>query len=160
MPHWNARSRPAGFAAGPVGRAILRPMIRGSNTARVASAPARAPDATSLLAGLAEALVDTLPTGSTLVVCWRDAHGVQGMSAAADAPPGLQAHAWASLEGASDGTGLDELDACWDEGDTRIAIATRLAQPLPSASRAAWLALARRTAAATLASAQAHARIL
>ncbi len=47
----------------------------------------------------------------------------------------------------------------WIEGHSRIALAARLSQPLPDASRTAWVALARRTVSAHLASAHARIRI-
>ena len=136
-------------------------MSRATTTARVAPAAlTQAGDATAILAGLADALGEALPAGSTLVVCWRDPQGGGGMSTVADAPPALQAHAQACLDAHLEATALGELDTSWDEDGTRIAIVARLTQSLSPASRAAWLTLARRTVAATLASARAQARIV
>ncbi|HVR80525.1 MAG TPA: EAL domain-containing protein [Luteimonas sp.] len=136
-------------------------MSRGTTTAREASAAlTEAGDSVSILAGLAEALAGTLPTGSTLAVRWRDPDAGDGMSAVAGASPALRAHAEACLEGHIPPATVGEIDAAWDEDGTRIAIAARLAEPLPPASRAAWLALARRTVVATLVSARAQARIV
>ena len=134
--------------------------MNGGTTKQVASALAEASHATSILAGLAEALGDTLPSGSSLVVCWRDPQYGEGMSAVAEATPELQAHAEACLDGATGVTALDQIDTSWDEDGTGIAIAAKLSEPLPPASRAAWLAVARRMVAATLASARAQARIV
>ena len=117
--------------------------------------PTRAPT----LAGLASALTDTLPTGSSVVVRWRDPAGGDGVSEAPGAPSWLHAHAESSLDGRFRPPMSTEIDESWDDGGTLIALAARLGEPLPPASRAAWVALARRTVAATLASAHAEARI-
>ena len=111
------------------------------------------------LAGLADALAGTLPSGSKVVVRWRNPHMGGGLSAVAGASSALHAHAEGWLDGRTLAASAAEIDAAWDEGDTRIAIAAKLAEPLPPASRAAWLGLVRRTVAATLSSAHAHARI-
>jgi hypothetical protein len=134
--------------------------MNGGTTKQVASVPAEAGHATSILAGLAEDLGETLPSGSSLVVCWRDPQSGDGMSAGADATPALLAHAQACLDGETGVTTLDQIDTSWDEDGIHIAIAARLAEPLPPASRAAWLGVARRMVAATLASARAQARIV
>jgi diguanylate cyclase (GGDEF)-like protein len=111
------------------------------------------------LAGLASVLTDTLPTGSSVVVRWRDPEGGDGVSEAPDAPAWLHAHAESSLDGRLQAATPTEIDENWDDGGTLIALAARLGEPLPPSSRAAWVALARRTVAATLASAHAEARI-
>jgi diguanylate cyclase (GGDEF)-like protein len=134
--------------------------MNGGTTKQVASARGEPGDATSILAGLADVLGDTLPSGSLLVVCWRDPQYGDGMSAAAGAPPDLQAHALACLEAPPDTTAPERIDTCWKEDGVDIAIAARLAEPLPPASRAAWLAVARRMVSATLATARAQSRIL
>jgi diguanylate cyclase (GGDEF)-like protein len=117
--------------------------------------PASAPT----LAGLASALTDTLPTGSSVVVRWRDPQAGDGISEAPGAPTQLRAHAESSLDGRPPAPTATEIDEHWEDGDTLIALAAWLGEPLPPSSRAAWVALARRTVAATLASAHAEARI-
>jgi diguanylate cyclase (GGDEF)-like protein len=134
--------------------------MNGGTTKQVASVPAEASHATSILAGLADDLGETLPSGSSLVVCWRDPQYGDGMSADAHASPALLAHAQACLDGAIGVTALDQIDTSWDEDGIHIAIAARLSEPLPPASRTAWLGVARRMVAATLASARAQARIV
>lgn len=136
-------------------------MSRGTITAREALVgPGEAgSDSASILAGLAEALAGTLPTGSKVVVRWRGPQAGDGLSAVAGASSALHAHAEGCLDGRIPAAIAAEIDEAWDEGDTRIAIAAKLAEPLPPASRAAWVALARRTIAASLASAHAQARI-
>src|SRR5690606_2322625 len=52
-----------------------------------------------------------------------------------------------------------EIVDAWHDTGTRIALAAHLARPLAPGSRVAWLELARRTIGATLAAAQAQARI-
>ncbi len=111
------------------------------------------------LDGLASALTDTLPTGSSVVVRWRDPRGGDGISEAPGAPARLHAHAESSLDGRPPSPTATGIDEHWRHGDTLIALAARLGEPLPPSSRAAWVALARRTVAATLASAHAEARI-
>jgi diguanylate cyclase (GGDEF)-like protein len=134
--------------------------MNGGTTKQVASVPAEASHATSILAGLADDLGETLPSGSSLVVCWRDPQYGDGMSADAHASPALLAHAQACLDGAIGVTALDQIDTSWDEDGILIAIAAKLSEPLPPASRTAWLGVARRMVAATLASARAQARIV
>ena len=75
--------------------------MNGGTTKQVASVPAEASHATSILAGLADDLGETLPSGSSLVVCWRDPQYGDGMSADAHASPALLAHAQACLDGAT-----------------------------------------------------------
>ncbi len=111
------------------------------------------------LASLATALTETLPTGSSVVVRWRDADTGEGLSEAVGAPSWLHAQAEASLDGRAPPAGAGGIVEHWLDGDTRIALAARLGEPLPPASRTAWVALARRTVAATLASWHAQARI-
>ena len=111
------------------------------------------------LAGLAGALADTLPTGSSVVVRWRDREAGEGVSEAPHAPARLHARAEAGLDGHVQALSANEIDETWSDGESRVALAALLGEPLPPASRAAWVALARRTVAATLASAHAQARI-
>ena len=76
----------------------------------------------SALAGLADALADTLPSGSRVVVRWRDPEAGDGVSAGAGATSALHAHAQAGLDGRPASGNGSEIDVAWDEGDTRIAI--------------------------------------
>ncbi len=132
-------------------------MSRGHISADVAEVAGTAAVAPSL-DSLAGALTDTLPTGSSVVVRWQGADG-DGVPAAAGASTRLRAHADASLDGRRPPLSAAEINETWEERGTRIALAARLAEPLPPASRAAWVALARRAVAATLASEHAQARI-
>src|SRR5690606_23260668 len=109
--------------------------------------------------GLAGALADTLPTASSVVVRWRDQHAGDGVSEAPNAPARLHARAEAGLDGKPLPLSANEIDETWEDGETRVALSARLGEPLPPASRLAWVALARRTVAATLASAHAQSRI-
>lgn len=111
------------------------------------------------LAGLADLLVGTLPTASRAVVCWNAPRIGSGLSRCSEACDALVAHAQACLESCAPGDQPHEIDAVWSDADTRIAIAARLSQPLTVSSRDAWLTLAQHTVAATLAAAQAQARI-
>jgi diguanylate cyclase (GGDEF)-like protein len=110
------------------------------------------------LAGLAELLAATLPTGSSVVVHWVDSRMGAGVSAVEGASQALYARAEHCPVGEASHD-EHEIDVAWQDDDARIAIAAALAQPLTQGSRDAWLALARRTIAATLAQAQAQARI-
>ncbi|MDG6349476.1 GAF domain-containing protein, partial [Luteimonas sp. 8-5] len=69
------------------------------------------------------------------------------------------ARAEAGLDGKPLPLSANEIDETWEDGETRVALSARLGEPLPPASRLAWVALARRTVAATLASAHAQTRI-
>jgi diguanylate cyclase (GGDEF)-like protein len=116
--------------------------------------------------GLAAGLAGTLPAGSAVVVRWRDPRTGDGLSESAGASTGLHAHAEALLDGRTppdDAAGAvagGVIDEAWGEaGGPRVAVAARAGVPLAAASREAWLALARRTVAATLAAAAAEARI-
>lgn len=109
--------------------------------------------------GLAGMLVETLPTGSRLVVRWRDASGREGNAATAGAAH-LMDRSARLLAGEAITAASGEILETWTADDeTRIAIAAALAEALPAASQQAWLALVRRTVSATLASIRAQARI-
>ncbi len=112
-----------------------------------------------LLMNLAGTLAETLTSGSEVVVSWRDPQAGSGVSATPDASVALHAHADQCLAGRVTPTSFAEIDDAWDEAGGRIAIAAKLAEPWPVASRTAWLLLARRMAAATLGSASAQVRI-
>ena len=111
------------------------------------------------LAGLADVLAQSLPTGSAVVACWSDPRIGLGMSAVDGVPDALRAHALGLMGAdlrAGDGVVIDEA---WGSDGARLAIAARLSEPLTPASRDAWRALARRAVTATLTAAQAEARI-
>ncbi len=112
------------------------------------------------LAGLADMLAETLPSGSLVVVCWDDPRLGAGLAAVVGAPEALRAQARARVEHvqAPPRSGLG-IDHAWEAGGTRIAIAADLSQPLSPPSCAAWLALARRAVDASVAAAQAESRI-
>src|SRR5690606_41361452 len=63
------------------------------------SRPVPAAGTAPTLASLAGALTDTLPTGSSVVVRWRDPDTGEGPSEAAGAPPWLHVHGDGSLDG-------------------------------------------------------------
>jgi len=135
-------------------------MSRGHITAEAAVGAAAAdngPD--SVLAALAGILAATLPGGSKVVVRWRDPLAGEGDSSSPGSPAGLFAHCQDRLDDRAPIAPVGEIDAAWDEGETRIALAARLGEPLPAAARAAWLALARLTVTTTVASTQAQAQI-
>src|SRR5690606_32570674 len=109
--------------------------------------------------GLAELLAATLPTESRLVVAWSDARIDGGLSHTAGAPHALIDRARGCLEHFVPDAADAEIVDAWHDTGTRIALAAHLARPLAPGSRLAWLELARRTIGATLAAAQAQARI-
>ncbi|CAN5599343.1 EAL domain-containing protein [soil metagenome] len=113
------------------------------------------------LAGLADMLAETLPSGSQVVVCWDDPRLGTGLAAVAEAPESLRSHARVRIVQAEPKPQLlpGWIDHAWEVGDTRIAIAATLGEPLSSSSRKAWLALARRAVDASVAAAQAESRI-
>ena len=116
-----------------------------------------------MLQGLADVLAGMLPTGSKLVLHWRDGQGQSGLSAVAGTPEALRQHAVATLEGCAPGrhrsrSGVD-IEDVWEEGGLRIAVVARSKAPLAEETRGAWLAVARRTVAAALASERSQARI-
>lgn len=131
-------------------------VMAGAEAERPAT-PAHVPAPASLAAGLAE----TLPGGSAVVVRWRDPRSGDGLSESAGVPTALHAHAEALLDGrTSPGDVMAILDEAWDDADgLRVVVAALPGTPLAAASRDAWLALARRTVAATLAAAAAEARV-
>ena len=111
------------------------------------------------LKGTAEVLTRTLPAASQLVVCWRDPHLGDGLSRAIGASEAVVAQARAMLADPQCLPRPGEVDAAWDDAHTRIAVVSRLSQPLSQAACDAWRTLARRTIGTSLALAQAQARI-
>ena len=116
-----------------------------------------------MLQGLAEVLAGMLPTGSKLVLHWRDTQGQSGMSAVSGTPEALREQAVAALEGCDQGRhrsrGGTDIEDVWEEAGLRIAVAARSKAALTDETRSAWLAVARRTVAAALASERSQARI-
>src|SRR5690606_6186933 len=110
-------------------------------------------------AGLANLLAATLPTESRLAVAWSDVRIDGGVSYTGNAPHALIDRARASLEHFVPGGADAEIVDAWSDAGPHIALAARLSQPLAPGSHVAWLELARRTIGATLAAAQAQARI-
>jgi len=110
-------------------------------------------------AGLADLLAATLPTESRLAVAWSDVRIDGGVSCTGNASHALIDRARASLEQLVPSNADAEIVEAWSDAGTHIALAARLSQPLAPGSHAAWLELARRTIGATLAAAQAQARI-
>ena len=125
--------------------------------------PARMAKELPMLHGLADVLAGMLPTGSRLVLRWRDAQGLSGQSSVANAPEALHEQAAAALEGCDQGRqrarGGANIEDVWEEGGLRIAVAARSKAALSEETRNAWLAVARRTVAAALASERSQARI-
>ncbi|HZW17631.1 MAG TPA: EAL domain-containing protein [Luteimonas sp.] len=110
-------------------------------------------------AGLADLLAATLPTESRLAVAWSDVRIDGGVSYTGNAPHALIDRARDSLEHLVPSGADAEIVDAWSDAGTHIALAARLSQPLAPGSHVAWLELARRTIGATLAAAQAQARI-
>ncbi len=124
-----------------------------------------ADDAHIATESLALALQDALPSGSQVVVRWRDPQGALDGSISAGAEPGLSQLAEQLLaECAPSGFTAPDADPhrvtlVWDAADgTRATIAANLPEPLSPASHAAWLALAQRTVTSNIAAVRAHAR--
>ena len=139
--------------------------MNGERALQPAELHAAVEEATGLptLQALAEVLAGMLPTGSGLVLHWRDAQGQTGEFAVVGTPGALHEQANAALAdfdpGRPGSRGGRDIEEVWEEGDIRIAVVARPQAPLPDASRTAWLAVARRTVAATLASERSQARI-
>lgn len=117
-------------------------------------------DAYAMADSLAAALQEALPSGSQVVVLWRDLQGAQAGSISEGAQPQLSTLAEQLL---TDAAPVDadphSVTLAWDAADgTRATIAALLAEPLSPPSRAAWLALARRTVTSNLVAARAQAR--
>ena len=128
--------------------------------ARTASREAQCA-ADSLATGLQEAL----PSGSHVVVRWRDPHGVLAGSISAGAQPQLSILAEHLLsEAGAHEVALHAVDPhrmtlAWDAIDgTRATIAATMTEPLSPPSRMAWMALAKRVVTGNLAAIRAHAR--
>jgi len=111
----------------------------------------------SPLSGLADALAGMLPSGSKVVVRWLDPEAGSGLSAAIGAPSGLLVHADRRLADRAEPD--DERSVVWENGQTRIVVAANVTEPLESADFQSWMAVARHTIDASLASARAQARI-
>ena len=115
---------------------------------------------------LASVLRDALPTGSQVVVRWRDPHGAVAGSSCAGADAHLSSLAERILfEPAPAEIALHDADPqrvtlAWDVcGGSRATVAAVLGEPLSPASRAAWMVLAQRVITANLAASRAQARV-
>jgi hypothetical protein len=111
-------------------------MTRGQVSARApagrkAPAPRRArnvgPD-------LARALQESLPTGSHVVVQWRDARNQQVCSAVPGVPETLFARAAELFDGGALSRAGSGVDDAWEGADGRVSLAAILAEPLPATS--------------------------
>nr|WP_243708159.1 EAL domain-containing protein [Luteimonas arsenica] len=113
------------------------------------------------LAGLAEMLAQSLPTGSGVVVRWNDERLGEGCSSVSGVSGDLHSRARRLVDGEPSERGGrgPMVEEAWNEGEARVAIVARMPEALTPASREAWRALARRLVSATLASAQAEARV-
>ena len=114
---------------------------------------------------LATALQEALPSGSQVVVRWRDPQGglAGSISDGAEAHLSLLAERMladpAPAEVALHRADPHRVTLAWDVDDgSRATIAALLPKPLAPASRAAWMALAQRIITANLAAIRAHAR--
>ncbi|MHB8912483.1 MAG: GAF domain-containing protein, partial [Lysobacter sp.] len=122
-------------------------------------------DADISASSLATALQEALPSGSQVVVRWRDPHGGLAGSISEGAEAHLSVLAERMLvEPAPAEVALHRADPhrvtlAWDVADgSRATLAALLPEPLSLASRAAWMALAQRIITANLAAIRAHAR--
>jgi diguanylate cyclase (GGDEF)-like protein len=114
---------------------------------------------------LATALQEALPSGSQVVVRWRDPQGASSGSISDGAELHLTLLAEELLlrplpvEAAAQDADPHQVTLAWDAADgTRATIAATLPEPLSQPSRAAWMALARRIVTSNLATIRAHAR--
>lgn len=115
---------------------------------------------------LAAVLSDALPSGSQVVVRWRDPQGGVAGSSCAGADAHLSSLAERVLidpdpaEVALHHADPHRVTLAWDVADgSRATVAAVLSEPLSPASRAAWMSLAQRIISANLAASRAHARV-
>ena len=112
---------------------------------------------------LADALSESLPPGSQVVVHWRAPQQGEGSSATTDAPRSLHDKALHAFETpVADGGPDRDLHVVerWTSGTgTEIVLAAHCAASLAPASRKAWFALARRIVDSSLEAQHAQARI-
>ncbi|MDR7136234.1 diguanylate cyclase (GGDEF)-like protein [Lysobacter niastensis] len=109
---------------------------------------------------MARTLQQTLPDGSHVAVGWHDgANGSRG-SVSGDAGAGMPQLAEQLLRGGDAAEHPQRLVTAWTFADGgRAAIAAWSAEPLPPASREAWVTMAQRLVAAELAVSRAQARV-
>ena len=159
----NVRRLRTGLPPAGVPRVILPGMNGESALVGTDPRPAWKAAELPMLQGLADVLAGMLPTGSRLVLRWCDAQGQAGQSSVANTPDALHEQAVAALEGCDQGRrrarGKADIEDVWEEGGLRIAVVARSKAPLSEETRNAWLAVARRTVAAALASERSQARI-
>ena len=112
---------------------------------------------------LADALSESLPPGSQVVVHWHDPQQGEGSSATTDAPRSLHDKALRAFETPVGDGGPDrdrDVVEHWTSGTgTEIVLAAHCAATLAPASRKAWCALARRIVDSSLEAQHAQARI-
>ncbi|HJW47097.1 MAG TPA: GAF domain-containing protein, partial [Lysobacter sp.] len=109
---------------------------------------------------LAGALRQGLPTGSQVLVHWRDQIGVPGRSLSEAAPARL-VHLAEQLmsSGATTTEDPHTLTLSWDgDGEMRAVIVAQVPESLPQSARRCWLAMAQLLVAAHLAAVEAQAR--
>jgi diguanylate cyclase (GGDEF)-like protein len=111
------------------------------------------------LAGLGTLLMDSMPPGSHVAVCWDDPRLGAGVSTDAGAPDALVAQARARVGGIEPMHRVGGIDHAWEDQGARFAIAAAPSEDLSGSAREAWLALAQKAVGATLAAARAEARI-
>ena len=122
-------------------------------------------EADSVANSLATALQQALPSGSQVVVRWRDPHGGVAGSISDGAESQLSMLAQRLLvepqpaEITLHHADPHRLTLAWAVADgTRATIAAILSEPLPPPARTVWMALARSIVTANLAAIRAHAR--
>jgi diguanylate cyclase (GGDEF)-like protein len=159
MQETNGHRRASGLPAMEKTPVMLNDGGRGNSGVRTLAQTMRTTTPERGASGLAGLLVATLPSESRLAVAWSDVRIDGGLSHTDDAPHALIARARDSLEHFVPSQADAEIVDAWSDAGTHIALAASLSQPLAPGSHVAWLELARRTIGATLAAAQAQARI-
>ena len=94
---------------------------------------------------LAGVLQEGLPSGSHVLVRWRDAVGVPGFSMSDHVPDRLHEIATQLMSvGSTDDEDAQTLSQAWDgEGETRAAIVAHVPETMSQAARRGWLAMAK-----------------
>jgi diguanylate cyclase (GGDEF)-like protein len=109
---------------------------------------------------LACALQQGLPSGSQVLVRWRDAMGTAGCSMSSDVPSRL--HEFADQLMASGSVHLEDaktLAEVWDgDGELRAAIVAQVPETMPQPARRGWLSMAKMLVVAHLSATEAQAR--
>ena len=109
---------------------------------------------------LASALQQGLPSGSQVLVRWRDAAATEGCSLSADVPSRL--HELAEQQMLSGNVHLEDaktLAEVWDgEGDMRATIVAHVPETMSQPARRGWLSMAKMLVVAHLSATEAQAR--